>query len=136
MPLTPETLCRHELAGLPVRVVAAANRDLVGIEGTVVSETTKTLLIEVERDEDGEASDCRARSRVEKRVPKDGTTFEFTLTDEAAGDRKAQGITSEPDGDAVAAGEGVTHVTVDGARLLSRPARRTEMRGVSTWESA
>lgn len=30
-------------------------------------------------------------------------------------------------------GEGVAYVTVDGARLLSRPARRTETGGVSKW---
>ena len=125
MPLTPETLCRHELTGLPVRVVAADNDDLVGIEGHVVSETTNTLVID---DETG--------GRVEKRVPKAGTTFEFALMDEAAGDRKAPGIASELDGTAAAAGRDVTYVTVDGVRLLSRPARRTENRGVSKWESA
>jgi len=65
MPVTPETLTRHELAGLDVRIVSASNPDLVGIEGRVVTETTRTLEID-----DGE--------RVSQ-VPKADATFEWTL---------------------------------------------------------
>jgi ribonuclease P protein subunit POP4 len=162
MPLTPETLTRHELNGLPVEVVDAANPDLVGIAGRVVVETMQTLQID-----DG------ARVR---QVPKRGTTFEFRLsttdatetedlgdaptvapnprhtrTDEAAEVAKASGTASElvsrPDQPArdadsngesveaarVEAGEGVAYVTVDGTQLLSRPALRTENAGEPTW---
>ncbi|WP_142858292.1 ribonuclease P protein component 1 [Salinigranum halophilum] len=163
MPLTPETLTRHELNGLPVEVKAAANPDLVGIAGRVVVETMRTLHID-----DG--------SRV-RQVPKQGTTFEFRLTtaetaearpgdaptvaagarsrpadtDEAAEAAKASGTASElvsgpaesaTDADSngesveaarVEAGEGVAYVTVDGTQLLSRPALRTENAGESTW---
>ena len=128
MALTPETLVRHELNGLPVEVVDAANPDLVGIAGRVVGETTKTLRI------DSEGS--RARQ-----VPKEGATFEFRLprTDEAAGARKGPGSASElasetagRPGQSVAC-EDAVYVTVDGTRLLSRPARRTERRGGSQW---
>lgn len=118
MALTPETLARHELNGLCVRVVAAANPDLVGIGGRVVSETTKTLSI-------------REGSRV-CQVPKSGTTFEFRLTDEAATAREGVGIAEDPHGESHA-GDSATHVTVDGDRLLSRPARRTETTGDSKW---
>jgi ribonuclease P protein subunit POP4 len=45
MPLTPQTLTRHEIVGLPVRVVDAPNPDLVGIEGRVRSESRQTLVI-------------------------------------------------------------------------------------------
>jgi ribonuclease P protein subunit POP4 len=48
MAVTAETLARHELVGLPVEVAAAANDDVVGVAGTVVSETTNTLAIESE----------------------------------------------------------------------------------------
>lgn len=65
MPVTPETLTRHELVGLDVRVVSASNPDVIGLEGTVVSETTQTLGIEHE----GRVS----------HVPKDCATFEWTL---------------------------------------------------------
>ncbi|WP_415381410.1 ribonuclease P protein component 1 [Halosimplex sp. TS25] len=103
MPLTPETLSRHELVGLEVRVRAGANPDLLGIEGTVVAETTKTLDVEREGDEPSEAGANRVAT-----VPKEGTTFEFAL----------------PSGEVV---------TVEGRRLVARPARRTEKSGDSKW---
>ncbi len=162
MPLTPETLPRHELNGLRVEVVEAANPDLVGISGRVVRETTRTL-------------DVRGGGSRVRTVPKPGTTFQFVLskrasghaerasghaTDEAAdrstegprreAGREGSGTASEreretagapasgddnPDVDAGQSGscEGVAYVTVDGARLLSRPARRTETGGSSKW---
>jgi len=70
-------------------------------------------------------------------------------TDEAAEAAKASGTASKPvsgpekpaaDADCsgaaaerAEAGEGVAYVTVDGTRLLSRPALRTENAGESTW---
>ena len=67
MPLTPETLVRHELVGLDVEVVDAANADTVGISGSVVMETTEMLTIE--------------RADRVWHVPKDDATFVFTLDD-------------------------------------------------------
>ncbi|EMA05013.1 ribonuclease P protein component 1 [Haloferax denitrificans] len=142
MPLTPETLTRHELNGLHVEVVDAANPDLVGIAGRIVVETMHTFMLD-----DG--------SRV-RQVPKRGATFEFAIprTDEAAGAAKASGtaskLRSDTTGgfDASQSGrladsssaasrsgncEGVAYVTVDGAQLLSRPALRTETTGDSKW---
>ncbi|MFC6989344.1 ribonuclease P protein component 1 [Haloplanus sp. GCM10025708] len=129
MPLTPETLTRHELVGLHARVADATNPDLIGVSGRVVSETERTLSLD-----DG--------SRV-RQVPKRGATLEFRLdapTDEAAGAGKAPGTPSELPSETpgVRAGqsggcEGEAYVTVDGARLLSRPALRTEKAGDSTW---
>ncbi len=149
MALTPETLPRHELNGLPVRVVESDDSGKVGVAGRVVVETTNTLAIEVRTD---------GESRV-LTVPKSGSTFEFAITDDAAGDEKSPGTASEladtqpepsgsdrADGDSVgcrgdaptrdrhAAGEDVAYVTVDGSRLLSRPARRTETSGDSPWQ--
>ncbi len=65
MPLSPETLPRHELVGLDVEVVAASNPDAIGTSGTVVTETTRTLGIE-------------GADRV-RHVPKDDATFAFAL---------------------------------------------------------
>lgn len=101
--ITPETLPHHELAGLHVRVAAASNPALIGIEGRVVDETTQTLVIKAS----GEGSGAFGT----KQVPKDTATFEFRL----------------PDGD------NATYVTVEGEVLVERPARRTERRGDSTW---
>jgi ribonuclease P protein subunit POP4 len=124
--LTPETLPQHELVGLYVRVVAAADPTLVGIEGRVVGETMRTLTVE-------------SASRV-RQVQKRGTTFEFALTDEPAGSTKGPGTASELASETAGvrsgqsgACEGVAYVTVDGATLLSRPALRTETGGNSKW---
>ena len=65
MPRTPETLVRHELVGSDVRVTAASNPDLDGIEGTVVRETTKTLHVE--------------RGARAWQVPKAAATFDFEI---------------------------------------------------------
>ena len=129
MALTPETLTRHELVGLHARVVESTNPDAVGIGGRVVRETMRTLTL--------------GRGDRVWQLPKRGTTFEFVLprprTDEAADAEKASGTASElPSETASRTGqsegcEGVAYVTVDGARLLSRPALRTEKAGVSTW---
>jgi ribonuclease P protein subunit POP4 len=137
MALTPETLTRHELNGLRVAVADAHNPDLVGTAGRVVGETMRTL--RVESDE----------SRV-KQVPKRGSTFEFELpfggdapecTDEAADAAKASGTASKLRSETAGrfeAGQsgrcqGAAYVTVDGTRLLSRPALRTEKTGDSLW---
>src|SRR6056297_154569 len=85
MALTPETLPRHELNGLPVRVVESDDSSRVGIEGRVVIETTKTLSVEIR--DDGE-------SRVVM-VPKSGSVFEFAITDDAAEDAKSSGTASK-----------------------------------------
>ncbi|WP_436931618.1 ribonuclease P protein component 1 [Halosimplex halobium] len=117
MPLTPETLARHELVGLAARVRAGDNPDLLGIEGQVVAETTNTLGVEREGSESSERADSGSAERADRvaTVPKAGTTFEFTLP-AGAGDASAGEV-----------------VTVEGRRLVARPARRTEKSGDSKW---
>ena len=110
--LTAETLPRHELAGLHVRVVDASDPTLVGCEGEVVSETTNTLVVSV-------ADERREGSR-SVRVPKAVATFEFRL-DDSVERRSATEADSE-------------YVTVDGERLVASPARRTERTGDSRWQ--
>jgi len=150
--ISPDTLVRHELIGLPVRVADADSDAHVGIAGRVLSETFGTLVV-------------RTRSG-DKRVPKSGATFEFGVvetptarTDEAADDGQSSGSTSQlgsdttgvrprqssPSGStSVVTGDGagpasqhgeckdVVYATVDGERLRHRPAERTE-RGVTQW---
>lgn len=69
--LTAETLPRHELIGLQVRVVESNDPTLVGCEGEIVMETMNTLTIE-------EAEDEGTRMRT-REVPKAVATFEFAL---------------------------------------------------------
>lgn len=109
--VTPETLVGHELVGLSARVAAAPNPDLVGIEGPVVRETTRTLHVETGRI-DG--------SPTTKQIPKADTTFELCLSDSPSGPLGG------PDGES-------EWVTVAGERLVGRPARRTERDGDSKW---
>jgi ribonuclease P protein subunit POP4 len=107
--MTPETLVRHELAGLDVEVVDSSNPDAVGIAGRVRDETMRTLLV--------------ATGEGVKQVPKATATFRF---DPVVGDTAGRG--SAP-GDAES-----VRVEVDGERLLARPARRTEQTGGSQWQ--
>jgi len=65
MARTPETIARHELIGLPARVVEAASADFVGICGRIVSETMQTLVVSTDSGD--------------KRVPKAESTFELAL---------------------------------------------------------
>ena len=159
MPLTPETLTRHELIGVPIRVADAPNPDLVGLSGRVVSETMQTFVV--------------ATLSGEKRVPKAGTTFEMAVvptadqtagdTDEAAAAGVAEATPDTQSGVRPTAGspfelgedtagvrprqswpsgcsanhrggcENGVYVTVDGSTLCSRPAARTERTGDSKW---
>ena len=107
MPRTPETLVRHELVGSDVRVTAASNPNLVGIEGTVVVETANTLHVEASGRAWQARSDVRAGESRTKQVPKADATFAFSV--------------------------GGHTVSVDGERLVARPARRTEQTGDSQW---
>ncbi|WP_435359059.1 ribonuclease P protein component 1 [Haloarchaeobius sp. DFWS5] len=137
MALTPETLPRHELNGLYVEVVDASNPDLVGIAGRIVIETMQTVHVEcvapeARRQRDGDefaVEHADGESRV-RQVPKQGTVFQFRLTDETADFKKESGTTSKP---GLPTGDDVAYVTVDGVRLLSRPALRTETKGDSKW---
>lgn len=118
--LTAETLTRHELIGLHLRVVEASNPTLVGIEGEVVMETTNTLSVAVADDTDGDRAGSEGSRLV--RVPKADATFEFRLPSDDA------------EGAATDAGADPEYVVVDGEVLVARPARRTERTGDSRWQ--
>lgn len=65
MPITPQTLPRHELIGLNVEVTESTNKSLVGIKGTVIGETRG--MFELETDKGA------------RKITKIGTKFTFTL---------------------------------------------------------
>jgi len=109
--ITPETLVRHELAGLCVRVAASSDPTLADRAGRVVDETRNTLVVRetpAGRASGDGASDDGGSGPIQ--VPKAACTFEFRLDC-----------------------EGDEYVTVAGDRLVARPARRTE-RGAKTWQ--
>jgi ribonuclease P protein subunit POP4 len=112
--MTPESLVRHELAGLDVAVADSPNPDLVGLAGRVVDETMHTLLV--------------ATSDGVKQVPKADATFRFEV-EESEALRASDSRAAQPRDD----GETVS-VLVDGERLVARPARRTETNGATLWQ--
>ena len=65
MKITPKNILLHELIGLQVEVLSSRNPSHVGIRGTVIDETMKTLIIETEK----------GRKIIEKKV----ATFLFKL---------------------------------------------------------
>lgn len=67
MSITPENLVRHELIDLKVKIQKSTNSSQIGLEGRVIDESFKTLVIET--------------NRGEKTIPKQDTTFLFTLPD-------------------------------------------------------
>jgi ribonuclease P protein subunit POP4 len=134
MSLTPESLPRHELVGLHVRVVEDTDQSRVGIEGRVVRETMQTLVIEPRSTERASGADREPSDSGVKQVPKAGATFEFRLTDEAAASDNEAGTAFKPaGGESQTTGESVAYVTVDGVKLLSRPERRSENGVDSKW---
>jgi ribonuclease P protein subunit POP4 len=85
IPITPQNLVRHELIGLELEVKESPNSSQIGLKGRVIDETFKIIKIDSKRGE--------------KAIPKEKTTFIFTI----------------PDG---------TRVQVDGNLLLGRPEDR------------
>ncbi|MEM3463077.1 MAG: ribonuclease P protein component 1 [Candidatus Bathyarchaeia archaeon] len=66
-PITPQNLLRHELMGLEAKVVGSPNGSLIGLEGRIMDETKKTLILNV----DGKR----------KTVPKDVAILRLKLPD-------------------------------------------------------
>ncbi len=93
MSITPENLVRHELIGLEVEIKQSTNPSQKGLEGRVIDESFKTLEIETKTGE--------------KTIPKENTTFVFTI----------------PDG---------SKVQVNGNLLLGRPEDRIKKK-LSKW---
>ena len=98
----------HELIGLELKVVDSSNLSLIGLCGTVIDETKKTLLIEVEEKvlSDDLGSNQQNHFNLiykEKLIQKDVSVFQFKV----------------PDG---------TIVEIDGKILLNRPEDRIKKR--------
>ena len=81
--ITAENILRHELLGLPVEVVRAANPAQQGIAGRVVDETRNMLVI--------------GTPRGEKRVEKAHATFRLTLPAGTVVDVSGSALVSRPE---------------------------------------
>ncbi len=59
-----KNILRHEIIGLPCKVISAQNSSHVGTSGKIVDETIKTVLI---------------KDMTKKRIPKKGTVFRMRI---------------------------------------------------------
>ena len=64
-----KNILRHEIIGLHCKIVDAKNTSLVGIEGKVLDETMKTLVL---------------GNGKRRRVQKEGSRFQFTVNSKKA----------------------------------------------------
>ena len=113
--ISSKNIFYHELIGLELKVVDSSNPSLIGLCGTVIDETKKTLLIEVKSEvktevkNDGSIEDLSSNRNdfnfiyKEKLIQKDVSVFQFKL----------------PAG---------TIVEIDGKILLNRPEDRIKKR--------
>ena len=116
--ISSKNIFYHELIGLELKVVDSSNPSLIGLCGTVIDETKKTLLIEVKSEvkdaksefKNDESTENLSSNRndfnfiyMEKLIQKDVSVFQFKV----------------PDG---------TIVEIDGKILLNRPEDRIKRR--------
>ena len=109
--ISSKNIFYHELIGLELKVVDSSNPSLIGLCGTVIDETKKTLLIEVKSEvkNDGNIEDLSSNQNDfnfiyrDKLIQKDVSVFQFKV----------------PDG---------TIVEIDGKILLNRPEDRIKKR--------
>ncbi len=81
--ITPNNIFRHELIGLPVKVVKSTHDGHIGIEGKVVDETKNTITIEADNGE--------------KIIPKKVATFHFNLPDGSIIEIKGKILVARPE---------------------------------------
>lgn len=83
MAVTKKNLRQHELIGLCVEVESSSNKANIGLNGKIVNETQKTLVI-------------RDKSAQLKRVFKKKATFEVKLSDKESVKLKGDEIVARP----------------------------------------
>ncbi len=81
--LNRQNLLQHELIGLPVKVVRSLNPSHETAEGEVIDETMKTLIL--------------GANETKRIIPKEGTIFQFTLTDGSIAEVKGEQILRRPE---------------------------------------
>ena len=83
--ISSKNIFYHELIGLELKVVDSSNPSLIGLEGTVIDETKKTLRIEVkEKVQDEDLSSNQNDFNFiykEKLIQKDVSVFQFKVPD-------------------------------------------------------
>ncbi len=81
---TVRNILRHELIGLDCTIVDSANKNQIGINGSIVDETIKTIVI-------------RDSEKKMKRIQKAGTTFRVKLSENEIVEIDGNYIVSRPE---------------------------------------
>jgi len=105
--ITPKNILRHELIGLPVEVVHAANPAQQGIAGRIIDETRNMVVIRT--------------SRGTKRIEKAHATFRLTVPDGTVVDVSGGALISQPE-------KRVSKVSKMSSKMLSETTSKTTKR--------
>ncbi len=81
--ISPQNVLKHELIGLDVLVIAAANRQDSGVNGLIIDETRNMLHI--------------FSSGKVRRIQKRGSVFRFTLPDGIVVDVQGKNLVMQPE---------------------------------------
>lgn len=115
--ISSKNIFYHELIGLELKVVDSSNPSLIGLSGTVIDETKKTLLIEVK--EKVQDKDLQGKGFQDKDLSSNQNDFNFICKDKLIQKDVSVFQFKVPDG---------TIVEIDGKILLNRPEDRIKKR--------
>lgn len=125
--ISSKNIFYHELIGLELKVVDSSNPSLIGLSGTVIDETKKTLLIEVkekvqDKDLQGKCLQDKGfqdKGFQDKDLSSNQNDFNFICKDKLIQKDVSVFQFKVPDG---------TIVEIDGKILLNRPEDRIKRR--------
>lgn len=120
--ISSKNIFYHELIGLELKVVDSSNPSLIGLSGTVIDETKKTLLIEVKekvQDKDLQGKALQGKGFQDKDLSSNQNDFNFICKDKLIQKDVSVFQFKVPDG---------TIVEIDGKILLNRPEDRIKKR--------
>lgn len=120
--ISSKNIFYHELIGLELKVVDSSNPSLIGLSGTVIDETKKTLLIEVKekvQDKDLQGKGLQGKGFQDKDLSSNQNDFNFICKDKLIQKDVSVFQFKVPDG---------TIVEIDGKILLNRPEDRIKKR--------
>lgn len=120
--ISSKNIFYHELIGLELKVVDSSNPSLIGLSGTVIDETKKTLLIEVKekvQDKDLQGKGLQGKGLQDKDLSSNQNDFNFICKDKLIQKDVSVFQFKVPDG---------TIVEIDGKILLNRPEDRIKKR--------
>ena len=123
--ISSKNIFYHELIGLELKVVDSSNPSLIGLRGTVIDETKKTLTVEVSQkvhSKDLSSNQDLIFIYREKLIQKDVSVFQFKVPDGTIVEIDGKILLNRPE-DRIK-----KRVEIDGKILLNRPEDRIKKR--------